>query len=78
LPSTDGALSFEQDIKPLFRDKDRKAMLSAFDLLDYADVSDNADAILRAVSSGQMPCDGAWPQSQVDTLQKWIDAGMPA
>jgi hypothetical protein len=72
-----GGLSFASDIKPLFRDKDRDAMISAFDLFDYADVAENADAIVGAVRSGQMPCDGEWPASQVDTLQQWIDVGKP-
>jgi hypothetical protein len=74
----DRELGFARDIKPLFRTKDRDSMLSAFDLFDYADVADNADAIVGSLRSGQMPCDGAWPASQVDTLQQWIDAGKPA
>ena len=77
-PGEGPQLSFERDIKPLFRAKDRDSMLSAFDLFDYADVSDNADAIVGAVRSGQMPCDGPWPADQVDTLQQWIDGGKPA
>jgi hypothetical protein len=28
--------------------------------------------------SGKMPCDGAWPASQVDKLQQWIDDGKAA
>jgi hypothetical protein len=75
--STGGELSFERDIKPLFRAKDRDSMISAFDLFDYADVADNADAIVGSLRSGQMPCDGPWPASQVDTLQQWIDGGKP-
>jgi hypothetical protein len=71
-------LSFEQDIKPLFRQKDRDAMLAAFDLFDYDDVVEKADAIVGSLRSGQMPCDGAWPAEQVDKLQQWIGAGMPA
>lgn len=71
-------LSFEQGIKPLFRQKDRDAMLAAFDLFDYDDVVEKADAIVGSLRSGQMPCDGAWPAEQVDKLQQWIDAGMPA
>jgi hypothetical protein len=71
-------LSCERDIKPLFRSKDRDSMLSAFDLFDYADVAENADAIVGSLRSGQMPCDGAWPASDVDRLQEWIDAGKPA
>jgi hypothetical protein len=73
-----GALSFERDIRPLFRDKDRDSMMQAFDLFDYADVADNADAIIGSLRSGQMPCDGAWPDADVDKLQQWIDAGKRA
>ena len=73
-----GALSFERDVRPLFRDKDRDAMMAAFDLFDYGDVADNADAIVGSLRSGQMPCDGPWPADQVDRLQEWIDAGKPS
>lgn len=73
-----GELSFERDIKPLFRIKDRESMLSAFDLFDHADVVEHADAIVDALRSGQMPCDGAWPAEQVGKLQQWIDLGKPA
>jgi hypothetical protein len=74
----DSALSFDRDIKPLFRAKDRDSMLKVFDLYDYADVSGHADAIVGALRSGKMPCDGAWPASQVETVQRWIDEGKPA
>jgi hypothetical protein len=77
-PSEGGELSFERDIKPLFRTKDRDSMMQAFDLFDYDDVAENADAIVGSLRSGQMPCDGAWPASQVDTLQQWIGQGKPA
>jgi hypothetical protein len=77
-PSEVGQLSFERDIKPMFRQKDRDSMMQAFDLFDYDDVVENADAIVGALRSGQMPCDGAWPGEQVDKLQEWIDAGAPA
>jgi hypothetical protein len=78
-PAGDGdKVSFERDIKPLFRDKDRDSMLQAFDLFDYEDVVEHADAIVGSLRSGQMPCDGEWPDSQLDKLQQWIDAGMPA
>jgi hypothetical protein len=77
-PSEGGKPSFERDIKPMFRQKDRDSMLRAFDLFDYDDVVENADAIVGSLRSGQMPCDGAWPAGQVDTLQQWIDQGKPA
>jgi hypothetical protein len=73
-----GGLSFARDIRPLFRDKDRDSMRRAFDLFDYADVALHADAIVGALRSGTMPCDGAWPAAQVETVQQWIDAGKPA
>jgi hypothetical protein len=80
MPSPDEGdkLSFEQDIRPLFRAKDRDSMLAVFDLFDYADVVEHADAIVGSLGSGQMPCDGAWPESQVEKLQQWIDTGMSA
>jgi hypothetical protein len=73
-----GAVNFARDIRPLFRDKDRDSMLSAFDLFDYESVVEHADAILGALRGGRMPCDGAWPAAQLETLQQWIDLGKPA
>ncbi|HEX6524390.1 MAG TPA: hypothetical protein VF070_30975 [Streptosporangiaceae bacterium] len=58
----EGKLSFERDIRLLFRTKDRDSMLAAFDLFDYDDVVEHADAIVGSLRSGQMPCDGAWPR----------------
>jgi hypothetical protein len=69
------AISFETDIKPLFREGDRSAMLFAFDLWSRDDVSRHSDAILDAVRSGSMPCDETWPEEKVDLLQRWIDGG---
>jgi hypothetical protein len=71
-------VSFAQDIRPLFRDKDRESMRSSFDLSQYADVAEHADAILGALRSGKMPCDGGWPSAQVEAFQRWIAAGKPA
>ena len=69
--------SFETQIKPLFRERDRASMLSAFDLWSYDDVSQQADAILARLQDGTMPCDGAWAQGQVDVFQQWIEEGKP-
>ena len=77
-PSEGNQLSFERYIKPLFRTKDRDSMLQAFDLFGYEDVVEHGNAIAGALRSGKMPCDGAWPDSQVDKLQRWIDQGTPA
>jgi hypothetical protein len=74
----DQPISFEQDIKPLFREHDREAMKRAFDLWSYDDVAQNSDAIVRRLGDGSMPCDGAWPPERVAVFQRWIDAGTPA
>jgi hypothetical protein len=70
-------ISFEQDVKTLFRPRDRESMQFAFDLWSYDDVSAHADDILSRVRAGTMPCDGAWLDAQVDTFQSWIGAGKP-
>jgi hypothetical protein len=68
-------LSFERDIRPLFRDKDRTSMLKAFDLWSATDVKAHQDAILEQLRSGHMPCDGAWPAEKVSTFADWIGQG---
>jgi hypothetical protein len=69
------AVSFEHDVKPLFRERDRGAMSSMFDLWSYDDVSANADAILAAVAGGSMPCDAPWDSDRVDVIRRWIEQG---
>lgn len=68
-------LSFATDIRPLFRDRDIQSMRFAFDLGSYEDVKTNAEAIYGMLANGQMPCDGAWPEGEVQTFKSWLDAG---
>ena len=75
MADADELLSFDKDIRPLFRSKDRESMSRVFDLWSYGDVSQHADAILRQLRAGSMPCDGAWPQVQVEEFQRWMDTG---
>ena len=70
--------SFAQDILPLFREKDVESMSWAFDLSNYDQVRANAERIYGMLSSGAMPCDGAWPQDRVAVFKQWMDAGYPA
>jgi hypothetical protein len=67
--------SFDTDIKPLFRERDRESMLKAFDLWSHDSVSEHADAILGVLEAGTMPCDGAWPQANVDLFRSWVENG---
>jgi hypothetical protein len=56
----DQPMSFEEHIRPLFREGDRQSMKWAFDLWSHDDVTRNSDAILERLRNGTMPCDGAW------------------
>jgi hypothetical protein len=69
-------ISFEDDIRPLFREKDRVQMEWAFDLWKYDDVKENAPAILERLEEGDMPCDGEWAEEHVGTFRRWINEGL--
>jgi CDGSH-type Zn-finger protein/truncated hemoglobin YjbI len=77
LPMKGEPISFEQHVKPLFRERDRQSMQFAFDLWAYDDVAAHADEILAQVRAGTMPCDGAWSKEQVEAFSRWIDADKP-
>jgi hypothetical protein len=78
IASEGGTVSFATHVKPLFRDKDRNSMRSHFDLWSHDDVRSAASRILVALERGGMPCDGAWPQDQVDLFRRWGEDGTPA
>jgi hypothetical protein len=77
IPNADEPVSFETQVKPLFRERDRESMRRAFDLWSYDDVAQHADAILDQLQAGTMPCDGAWPTAQVDLFRRWAEGGKP-
>jgi hypothetical protein len=77
IPKSTEPVGFETDIKPMFRERDRRSMEFAFDLWSHDDVSENADAILDRLRAGTMPCDGAWLHAQVELLERWIASGKP-
>ena len=77
LPGEGEQTSFARHIRPLFRQRDQQAMSFAFDLLSYDDVQQHATAILDRLRAGSMPCDGPWPDQQVDLFQRWLDEGTP-
>lgn len=68
--------SYETEIRMLFRERDQRSMTFAFDLWAYDDVRAHADEILGRLRNGSMPCDGAWPDEQIQLFQRWIDSGM--
>lgn len=64
VPAADERVSFEEDIKPLFRPTDLESMAWAFDLSSYDEVKDHGAAILERLREGSMPCDTEGPRSR--------------
>jgi hypothetical protein len=73
---TPTVVSFDADIKPLFRASDRDAMSRAFDLWSRDDVAAHAAQITTRLKDGSMPCDEAWPTAQVILFEAWVDGGL--
>jgi len=71
-------VSFERDIRPLFREEDIEEMSFAFDLSSYDEVRQYAEEIHTRLADHSMPCDGPWPEADVERFRRWIDAGMGA
>ncbi len=69
-------LSFERDIRPLFRERDRESMKRHFDLWSVDDVRAHASTILSVLEQGRMPCDQTWPNGNLETLRQWIESDM--
>jgi len=78
LPAENEPVGFEEHVKRLFRERDRRSMSFAFDLWSYDDVCTHAEEILRRLDDGSMPCDGAWPPAELAVFRRWIAAGKPA
>lgn len=70
-------VGFERDILPLFRSQDIEEMSWAFDLSSYEDVRAHAEEIHARLAEGTMPCDGPWPDEDVERFREWIDDDMP-
>jgi hypothetical protein len=75
--------SFEADIRPLFTERDIRAMSKAFNLGNYEDVKSRAAIIydrLRGIGGAVMPPpppkgEGPWPQSRIELFAKWMADG---
>jgi hypothetical protein len=70
-------MSFQEEIRPLFRDEDVESMVFAFDLTSHEEVREHAEEIYARLADGTMPCDAPWPREKVALFRAWIDAGMP-
>jgi hypothetical protein len=72
------ALSFANDIRPLFRDDPDVEAMKPFgmDLSSYAEVKAQAASIYERLDDGSMPCDEPWPKEQIATFKRWMEEGM--
>jgi hypothetical protein len=77
MSSTAEPISFERQIKPLFRERDHRSMSWAFDLWSRDEVAANSDGILERLRNGTMPCDGALSEEQIALFEDWVGAGAP-
>jgi len=68
-------VAFAQDIRPLFSDRDVRAMSSSFDLSSYDDVRANAEPIYERLADGTMPCYGPWPSKNIELFRTWMASG---
>jgi hypothetical protein len=71
-------VSFANDIRPLFRDKDIDSMkdFSDFDLSQASDVRANAADIYQRLLDKDMPCDAPWSDANIALFKAWMDSGM--
>ena len=72
------ALSFAGDIRPLFRDSPDVDGMKKYglDLSSYEDVRAQAGVIYALLENGSMPCDGLWPEEQIELFKQWMEEGM--
>jgi hypothetical protein len=76
-------ISYAGDIRPLFTERDIRAMSKAFDLASYDDVKSRAAIIfdrIRGIGGAVMPPspprgEGPWPQSRIDLFAQWVKDG---
>jgi hypothetical protein len=78
VPADDEPPGFDEHIKPLFRERDRKSMKFVFDLWAYDEVAAHGDAISERLEDGSMPCDGAWPPERIAVFRRWLASGKAA
>ena len=71
------SVSYQSDIRPLFRFKDIPSMKinGGFDLSSYGDLVKDADGISQRLSAKEMPCDGPWSDEYIAFFKQWIADG---
>jgi hypothetical protein len=76
-------VSFQTDIRPLFTERDIRAMSKAFNLADFNDVKAHAATIydrIRGIGGAVMPPppprgEGPWPEASIELFAQWMADG---
>ena len=71
-------VSFEHDIRPLFRDSPDVDSMQGYglDLSSYQEVKTRASEIYERLKDGSMPCDEPWPEERLALFTNWVEEGM--
>ena len=67
--------TFNDNIRTLFREKDRNLMPRHFELWNHEDGRANSDKILGCRQAGTMRCDRALPRERVALFRRWVEDG---
>jgi hypothetical protein len=73
------ALSFANDIRPLFRDSPDVDTMRGYglDLASYEEVRARAAEIYETLENGSMPCDDPWPKDRLAIFKRWMEEMAP-
>jgi hypothetical protein len=72
------AISFADDIRPLFRDSLDVDFMKEYglDLSSYEQVKARATDIYERLEDRSMPCDEPWPDDDITLFKLWMQEGM--
>ncbi len=68
--------TFNDNIRKLFREKDRNLITRHFELWNHKDGRANSDKILGRRLAGTMRCDRALPSERVALFRRWVEGGL--
>jgi hypothetical protein len=71
------AISFENDIRPLFRGSPDVDSIKEYglDLSSYQEVRPRAEKIDARLEDGSKPCEEAWPKERLAVFKRWMEEG---
>ncbi len=77
-PLSESILSYQTDIRPLFRDFDLET-LKRFDRIDLNSLDSvraHIETLRERLQAGKLPYDACWSSKQIALFRRWINQGM--